>query len=162
MPLTLDFYRTPIFPLESRQSAEENTTSNKPVSEAEAAAPPNDVSPRQVPDNIYGSVSVEDISTAVKALLHQRGMTGLVVLPDEQVQFVNIAGTKQRANKVKRLGEYTYEIRIKGHDERIRRNVRVMSNDGAEPKEDEAPPSGPGSAVSVGAMTADDMPPATS
>lgn len=87
------------------------------------------MSPRQTADNIYGSVSAADVNLAIKALLQNQGMQGLVVLPDEDVRFVNIADAGVEAPRLKKLGQYEYEVRIKGHDEPIKRTVRVLPED---------------------------------
>lgn len=94
---------------------------------------------------------MSDIAASVRALLHQRGLAGLVVLPDEDIKFVELsprdegvaAGSTLEADggdvapsvatqtdRVKSLGEFAYEISVRGVEDRpIRRTVRVVADD---------------------------------
>lgn len=143
VPPTLDFYRTPIAAVETRREPEAKRTSQE---EALQAAPPPKMTPRQSPDNIYGSVSADDVDLAIKALLQNQGMGGLVTLPEEDIRFVHIAGTETEAPRIKKLGEYEYEIRIRGHEDVIRRAVRVLPDD-IEEANREIPEHGPSVAI---------------
>lgn len=80
---------------------------------------------------------------AIKALLQSEGMSGLITLPDEDITF--LAGDSDtKADRIKRLGEYEYEIKIKGHDQVITRSVRVLPDDGADSVVTGSPTAGPG------------------
>ena len=119
----LEFYRSPINPLGATIGREEQQ--QRPAhDQAQLAAPPQ-ISQHQVPDQIYGSVSIADISTAIKALIHDRGLTQLVMLPEENIRFIDVADTDKKVDRIKRVGDFNYEIRIKGHDQRILRIVRI-------------------------------------
>lgn len=61
-----------------------------------------------------------------------------MILPDEDIRFVHLGGTGGRddegmtADRVKKLGVFEYEIRVKGVEgavEPLKRNVRVLSDD---------------------------------
>ncbi|KAB9006563.1 hypothetical protein FH972_026917 [Carpinus fangiana] len=126
IPFSLDFYRTPITGVGDRGAQEEPEIR---TDEAIKAAPSTDISPHQPTANIFGSVSATDVNLAIKTLLQNNGMHGLVVLSDEDIKFVNIAGTHTEAVRLKQLGVYQYEVRIKGHADPIRRSVRVLPDE---------------------------------
>ena len=161
IPPTLEFFRTPIGSPEERQRKSENPDAEAlgKVKEAHTESPAAGETPRQTAANIYGSVSVSDITQSVKALLLSRGLSGRIVFPEEEVRFVHLGeelGTESEgvgitADKIKKLGEFEYEIKVKGWDgESIRRVCRVLSDDEREPAQKGPPTTGPGSAVSIG------------
>ncbi|KAI9716068.1 MAG: hypothetical protein M1828_000479 [Chrysothrix sp. TS-e1954] len=140
LPPTIEFHRRPIEPLETRRRRD---SQDSDVREAQTIAPSSEVSPRQVADNIYGSVTISDITNSIRALLDAKQLSGLLInLPDEDISFVELGETNERADKIKKLGDYTYEIKIKGQDEVLRRSVRVLAEDPDEPVNVEAPPGG--------------------
>lgn len=120
----LDFYRSPINSLGATTGQEEQRRRSA-HDQAQLAAPPLQKSQHQASDQIYGSVSIADISTVIKALIHNRGLTQLVVLPEEDIRFVNVADTDKRADRIKKIGDFNYEIRIRGHEQRILRLARI-------------------------------------
>ena len=104
IPSHVDFYRQPILPDETA-SAE--------------AAPAG--------TNIYGSVTSADVATSIKALLASSELAGRVVLADEDINFTNAEAAS--AGRVKQLGDFEVEIKIKGRQETIKRHVRVLPVD---------------------------------
>ena len=151
VPSTIEFYRRPIAPLVTRR---QKNAQKAEVSEAETIAPAPGTSPRQVADNIYGSVTTADITTSIRALLAVKELSGaLLQLPDEDVSFVDLGETKERADKLKKLGDFEFEVKIRGHDRVLRRHVRVLPEDPQEPVNRGPAPGGP--AVSMNGMPSD-------
>ncbi|KAI9663393.1 MAG: hypothetical protein M1831_002677 [Alyxoria varia] len=121
IPPVLDFYRTRI-----GSQAVQNPDAQSDSSLLDD--PPPEISPRQVPENIYGSVSPADIGAAIRSLLHGRKFSGLVALADENVSIISSRDLENRLDKIKRVGEFEYEVRLRGFEEPIRRRVRVLSD----------------------------------
>ena len=103
------------------------------------AAPSPSTSPRQSSDNIFGSVSTNDVQTAIRARFAQLGYIASISLPTQDVKFVNVAGSDEDATRLKKLGQYDVEIAIKGHEGVIKRAVRVLPDDGTTPANQETP-----------------------
>lgn len=82
---------------------------------------------------IYGSVSTADVAAAIKEILAQNEEASKVLLGDEDVKFVTtradgspVVGLVEEGGRVKVLGEFEAEIRIKGAETVVRRVVRVL------------------------------------
>lgn len=158
IPPTMEFYRTPIGSVEERRqkplNPEPEQMSKK--EQARTEAPPVGVSPRRTAANIYGSVTRAEIAMSIRALVNARGMAGRVVVPDEDVRFVHLGGSGGEADegftadRVKKLGEFEVEVRVKGMEQPIRRNVRVLSDDEREPSNKGPPSTGVHSGVAFG------------
>ena len=69
-----------------------------------------------------------------------------MVLADDDIKFIGIDDVQ--SDRVKQLGTFEIEIKVKGHSEAIRRQVRVLS-------ENEAPGDEATREESVGALAAD-------
>lgn len=130
IPPSVNFYRAPI-------TSSDATSQDMPSSRT----------------SIYGSVSTTDIASNIKALLATSALAGKIVLADSDVHFTSTsasiaspssssisnegeAGAGQEtatettdSNRVKHLGNYSIEIRIKGHTEAVKRQVRVLPED---------------------------------
>jgi hypothetical protein len=104
IPPYVNFYRQPILANES----------------ASAEAAPAGTS-------IYGSVSASDVASSIKALLASTELAGRIVLADDDINFVDQETAS--AGRVKQLGDYEIEVKIKGLDETIQRQVRVLPVD---------------------------------
>jgi len=104
IPPNVDFYRQPNLAQESGS--------------AEAA-------PAGTP--IYGSVSTADVATSIKALLASTELAGRIALADDDIHFTN--SEVANAGRIKQVGEYEIEIRVKGREESIKRKVRVLPVD---------------------------------
>lgn len=80
---------------------------------------------------IFGSVTTADIADSIKAMLAQNELGRRVVLGAEAISTVkrseNDPGVE--ADRLKALGEFDIEIRIKGGDV-VRRAVSVRAQDG--------------------------------
>lgn len=99
---------------------------------AAPAAPP--ATPKPVASTagtpIYGSVSTADVSSAIKAALAPNEEASKISFGDEDVRFVSPAGVE--GDKVKMLGEFEVEVRIKGSEGTVRKVVRVLPLEKAE------------------------------
>lgn len=113
LPAKITFHRTPLVP----------QTARKPNNKAGLKA--------AIEDNlqeaaIYGSVTRIDIVNAIKTLLKEDERGANIVLGAEDVAIVSRQGRNfgVESDRVKALGNFTIEIRIKG-EEPIRRTVNV-------------------------------------
>lgn len=79
--------------------------------------------------NIYGSVSTADIVTNFRALLANSVVAGRIILAEDDIQFEDAGDGGGSTDRVKQLGTFNIQIRIKGHAEAVRRQVRVLPED---------------------------------
>ncbi|KAL1301708.1 hypothetical protein AAFC00_005917 [Neodothiora populina] len=118
---------------------------------APAPSKPNSSSSTATGAPIYGSVSTSDIANTIKSTLAQNDEASKITFSDDEVRFVHHSSTTAAAagsnnnnpaagggagagadetevNKVKHLGEYEVEIRIKGAGDvpAVRKHVRVL------------------------------------
>lgn len=93
------------------------------------------VKPSSVPTStasttaIYGSVSTADVANSIKAVLAENDEAAKIVFAEDDVRFVNVSLDGQAAietDKLKNLGEFEVEVRIKGVDTPVRKTVRVL------------------------------------
>lgn len=93
------------------------------------------VKPSSVPTStasttaIYGSVSTADVANTIKAVLAENDEAAKIVFAEDDVRFVNVSLDGQAAietDKLKNLGEFEVEVRIKGVDTPVRKTVRVL------------------------------------
>jgi hypothetical protein len=79
------------------------------------------------PTSIYGSVSALDILQAVRAAMARNDEAARVVLQEEDITFVDLPETEHsEAGKVKHIGDFTVEIKVRGSDAVIKRTVRIV------------------------------------
>jgi hypothetical protein len=76
--------------------------------------------------SIYGSVTTADVADNVRAILAEDDLGARVVLTPEDITFVEEGEEKDR---VKHLGVFEIDIRIKGAIESIRRTIRVNAQE---------------------------------
>lgn len=120
LPANLDFYRTPIsVPEPPPQRYSLSVPATSAVSAAALEAIPS-AAPAKT--NIYGSVSTMDIATNLKAILAEDEEGSRVVLSHEEISFVEEADDKDR---VKHLGTFEIEIKLKGAPDVVRRSIKV-------------------------------------
>lgn len=83
---------------------------------------------------IYGSVSTADVSESVKAILAQHEEGARIVLGSEDITILDEGGEGSgiEPGRIKALGTFTVEIRVKG-GESVRRTIIVKAQE-----EDEA------------------------
>lgn len=123
LPPTIKFYRSPIAPA---QPAPRHSPSI-PASSALSAAAQEVVAsktPEKIP--IYGSVTTADVAENVRAVLAEDAQGARVVIAPEDITFIGEGEEKER---VKHLGAFDIEIRIKGAGDAIRRTVRVEAQE---------------------------------
>ncbi|KAJ8606113.1 hypothetical protein MRB53_041189 [Persea americana] len=76
--------------------------------------------------SIYGSVSTADVAISLRAVLQELDPDGRIPLEDSDVRFVRPETGEDETDRIKRLGEYDIEIKVRGHEEGIRRKVLVL------------------------------------
>ncbi|KAL8981812.1 MAG: hypothetical protein Q9205_003510 [Flavoplaca limonia] len=129
VPSELIFYRVPIAVPEPELAPSEpvGTSINAVGGDA-----PVRKAPESVPSatRIYGSVSVADIAESIKAILTTNEESARVVLPPEDIKIDEPENEDVGvdADRLKALGNYQIEIRVKG-TESIRRRVIVKAQE---------------------------------
>jgi len=121
IPPRLDFYRAVI------SAPEASTSPESERDEAKAAQASGNTVEGKLATNIYGSVSAADVAGAVRAVLQQKDLAGRIVLEDSDIKFIRAGTGEDAADRVKQIGEYVVEVKVKGHEEAIRRKVRVLA-----------------------------------
>ncbi|TVY59661.1 hypothetical protein LSUE1_G008093 [Lachnellula suecica] len=118
LPPNLDFYRQSIEPALPPKKVSPSLPSKAAISEAasEGTAQSNLA--------IYGSVSTADIATILKAILAEDKQGEQVVLSESDISFVEEMEEKDR---VKTLGIFEFEIRLKGAPDALRRTIKVSA-----------------------------------
>jgi len=71
-------------------------------------------------------VSSTDVASAIRAVLQAKELAGRIVLEDSDIRFIRADTGEDAADRVKQIGEYDVEVKVKGHEEAIRRKVRVI------------------------------------
>ncbi|QSZ30429.1 hypothetical protein DSL72_004952 [Monilinia vaccinii-corymbosi] len=75
---------------------------------------------------IYGSVSTADVAAKIKTILDQDSKGKRVVFGPEDIKFVQETEEKDR---VKHLGIFEVDIRLKGAPEAVRRAIKINAQD---------------------------------
>ncbi|KAG9705652.1 hypothetical protein KCU90_g25699, partial [Aureobasidium melanogenum] len=92
---------------------------------AAQAAPATTSSSSATP--IFGTVSNADVVSRITHLLSENQEASRIVLSAEDVKFVNLSSqTAAEADKIRHLGEYKVEVRVKGGETPVERLVRVV------------------------------------
>lgn len=128
LPSHIIFYRTPI---PESEPPEVPSRPRRAVSSAaadlDAASEPLPKPPKPHLATIFGSVSTADIADSIKALLAQNSQGARVVLGAEDVRILEeeneVLGHQDRGiegDRLKALGEFRVEARIKGGDAVVR------------------------------------------
>ncbi|KAF2236883.1 hypothetical protein EV356DRAFT_54580 [Viridothelium virens] len=123
VPNRLDFYRTKIEQDSQTSNKEAPAEGGSGLAEAFLAAKQQLQSTH--PDTIYGSVSLGDVLSSIRAVLSNNDEASRVTLSEEDLSFVGEVGDGSR-QVIKRLGEFTVSIRTKGASEPIFRTIRVV------------------------------------
>ncbi|KXS95535.1 hypothetical protein AC578_6984 [Pseudocercospora eumusae] len=135
VPHRLDFYREPIMEEEKLEEPEAAAEKKEDKQQRSASSAASDLlaarssiareKPKpKMTGAIYGSVSPHDILLAVRAATATNDEAARVVIAESDIQFLDPQA--QSENKIKSIGDFTIELNIKGAEEGIRRNVRVM------------------------------------
>ncbi|KAK1818213.1 hypothetical protein LTR12_007365 [Friedmanniomyces endolithicus] len=80
------------------------------------------------PQAIYGSVSTHDVLVAVQAAMAENDESRMVALRREDVRFVDLRG-EEETDRVKTVGTFVVEVKAKGVEAGIKRNVRVIAQE---------------------------------
>ncbi|KAI9876265.1 MAG: hypothetical protein M1830_006908 [Pleopsidium flavum] len=133
LPAVIDFYRAPISsPMVEKPNHDISTrpavrSVNTAAADLAAASKP---ALKSEPVAIYGSVSTQDVASAIKAVLALDGEGVRVVLGPEDVTFVQTAEIEGSGDtdRVKSLGEFEVAINVKG-GLTVTRTVKVHPQD---------------------------------
>ncbi|EMC92927.1 hypothetical protein BAUCODRAFT_77191 [Baudoinia panamericana UAMH 10762] len=123
VPGRLDFYRQPI--LEEKEPEPEPEAQ---AQKAELAKPKLPTGPQA----IYGSVSTHDVLVAVRAAMAENDEAKTVALREDDVRFVDVSVAEGgEADRIKHIGVFAVEVKVKGAEKGMRREVRVVAQDAA-------------------------------
>jgi hypothetical protein len=125
----LVFYRTPIATPAASEPEPEKPRDRSVNSEADifsrAAAPKLRV-PEVAPTEIYGSVSLADVLSSIKSILVNAADGDRVILTADDIRLV---GIEDGMDRVKTLGDFKVEIKVKGQDEVIETTIQVLAEE---------------------------------
>ena len=132
VPPRLEFYRQPI--LEDKKPETPDAEQKKPqfkgaagdllAARASKAEAEKEKARLQA---IYGSVSTQDVLNAVRAVMANNDEAARVVLHESDIQFVGLPDVEDsEAGKLKHIGEFTMEIKVKGFDKVVKKAVKIL------------------------------------
>lgn len=104
------------------QAAQETYAASEPA--------PSDQTMTSTPKlrTIFGSVSTADVADTIKGLLAKNEDSRRVVVGPEDIKFVGKANDGiEGGDRLKALGDYRIEIRVKGGDVAVQRSVGVIA-----------------------------------
>ncbi|KAF2723038.1 hypothetical protein K431DRAFT_319173 [Polychaeton citri CBS 116435] len=146
VPRRVDFYRQPIMeeakaatlaaddPSRPTQESQDKDSGigTDPLAEREGAASASEseekVALSRQPQAIYGSVSTHDILMAIRTALGRNDEARRVVLHEDDITFVDDE-EGATTGKVKKLGNFNIEIRVKGAEDAVRRILKVNAQE---------------------------------
>ncbi|KAK3067095.1 hypothetical protein LTR53_016242 [Teratosphaeriaceae sp. CCFEE 6253] len=137
VPARLDFYRQPIIEDVALPAPPETKTPARGYEMGiggelmAARAQQTEVSKPKSPPGpqaIYGSVSTHDVLMAIRAAMAENDEAKMVVVREEDVSFVGL-GVEEGGERVKHVGDFKVEIKVKGLEEGLNRNVKVIAQD---------------------------------
>jgi ribosomal protein L9 len=120
LPATIEFYRTPITP---SVTPPKKISPSLPARAAIYAAVAREKASKTQNTSIYGSVTTRDITANFKAVLEEDDKGALVALSPEDISFVET----EEKDRVKNLGQFAIDIKLKGTTDLIRRTVKVSA-----------------------------------
>jgi hypothetical protein len=124
LPANIEFYRTPISV--APPALQRHSPSIPATSTVSAAASKGAQSKIPEKTSIYGSVSTTDIAANLKAILAEDDEGARVPLGSEDITFIEKTDDYDR---VKHLGVFEIDIRVKGGSDVIRRTIKVSAQD---------------------------------
>ncbi|KAH0562240.1 hypothetical protein GP486_003063 [Trichoglossum hirsutum] len=127
VPPVLIFYRPPIAAAQPGKALPRPgaAVSSAAADLAAASEPPSSLEPT----GIYGSVSTADVATSIRALLATDEEGSRVVISPEEIIFLNSISEEDElgdVDRVKRLGDFEVEIKVKGMKDSLKKTVRVL------------------------------------
>ncbi len=75
---------------------------------------------------IFGSVSTADIAASIRGLLAEDAEGSRIVLGPEDISF---AIATEESDRVKHLGQFDIDIKLKGSSKFVRRAINVVAED---------------------------------
>ncbi|KAK3620305.1 hypothetical protein LTR56_023468 [Elasticomyces elasticus] len=135
----LEFYRQPIIeeaplppaPMEAKKPAKSfgfGAGAELMAARAHAAEEAKKPKPKVQGESgqaIYGSVSTHDVLMAVRAAMAENDEARMVVIREDDVKFVDAEET----DRVKMVGTFVVEIKVKNVEEGVKRNVKVIAQE---------------------------------
>ncbi|KAH0541412.1 hypothetical protein FGG08_004102 [Glutinoglossum americanum] len=130
VPPTLNFYRSPIVSVSQSRRASPHPRVAVSSAAADLAAASEPL-PVPEPVGIYGSVSTVDVVASIRGLLAADEEGSRVVISPEDIIFTNSLKEDEPsdADRVKHLGDFEVEIRVKGVRVPLKKIVRVLAED---------------------------------
>lgn len=120
LPGNIDFFRTPI---NANTTPVQKRSPSLPASaQLSEAAGGNKQAPAEDSKAIYGSVSTSDIAASIRAMLTEDPDAARIVLGPEDISF---AVATEESDRVKRLGTFEVDIKVKGSPKAVRRKITV-------------------------------------
>ena len=120
IPQTIEFARAPIEAPET--PVQKRSPSLRPLSQASTSG----VATVEGKKAIFGSVSTADIAASVKELLSKDAEGSRIVLGPEDISF---AIATEESDRVKHLGQFDIEIKVKGSPKALRRTIKVVAEE---------------------------------
>ncbi|QIW94930.1 hypothetical protein AMS68_000448 [Peltaster fructicola] len=135
IPQRLDFYRQAIIEPEpevkptpsARKSGLSDVAADLLAVRAEANREAEKEAKSKQLQAIYGSVSTHDVYEALKARMAQNDESSRVVFDESAVVFTSPDVDAEDRNKLKTVGTFSYEIKLKGAETAISRTVKVIA-----------------------------------
>lgn len=132
VPPRLEFYRQPI--VEEKEPEETTAEKKRPQFKGAAgdllAARASSAEAEKKKDKlqaIYGSVSIQDVLNAIRAMMANNDEAARVVLHENDIHFVGLPEVEDaEAGKLKHIGEFTFEVRMKGSDKVVKKTVKIL------------------------------------
>lgn len=119
IPQTIEFARAPIEAPET--PVQKRSPSLRPLSQPSTAASVATVEGKKA---IFGSVSTSDIAASIRELLAKDAEGSRIVLGPEDISF---AIATEESDRVKHLGQFEVDIRVKGSPKALRRTINVVA-----------------------------------
>lgn len=119
IPATLEFARAPIDVPATPET--KRSPSLRPLAQVSAASGHATVEGKKA---IFGSVSTADIAASIKELLAKDAEGSRIVLGPEDISF---AIATEESDRVKHLGQFDVDIKVKGSPKTLRRTINVVA-----------------------------------
>lgn len=125
MPPRIDFHRVPI----EREEAPPTDSPGRTNQETVSALYGDSTASKAAPTGIFGSVTVADVAAQITAILAENDEAAKIVLSDAEIGFV--PGQSDDGNRIRHIGEFEVEIRVRGSPQSIKKIVRVLPSEKA-------------------------------
>lgn len=134
VPQRLDFYRPPIVeekePEPSAPELKKQPQLGGAAGELMAARQRKPEKPKEKPQAIYGSVTLQDVLMSMRAAMAENDEARRVVLHEQDLRFVDLPELEgAEAGRLKHVGEFKIEVKVRGGETAVRRTVKVNPQD---------------------------------